>query len=105
MRPELISGSGTGTHGFDSAGPYTELQAGSYVFMDADYGRIKGEDADGLGFVPSLFVLATVVSVNRAGQVTVDAGTKALATNGPPPSVIIGAAPGASYRFTGRHER
>jgi D-serine deaminase-like pyridoxal phosphate-dependent protein len=101
LRPALVSGSGTGTHGFDSAGPYTELQVGSYLFMDADYGRIRGDEKGGLGFAPSLFVLATVVSVNRAGQVTVDAGTKALATNGPPPSVMLGVAPGATYRFTG----
>jgi D-serine deaminase-like pyridoxal phosphate-dependent protein len=101
LQPTIITGSGTGTHGFDSAGPYTELQVGSYLFMDADYGRIKGEQADGLGFTPSLFVLATVVSVNRSGQVTVDAGTKALATNGPPPAVLVGVAPGATYRFTG----
>jgi D-serine deaminase-like pyridoxal phosphate-dependent protein len=50
---------------------------------------------------PSLFVLATIVSVNRPGQVTVDAGTKALATNGPPPCHIIGAPLGATYKFAG----
>jgi len=101
LKPELITGSGTGTHRLDAGSPYTELQTGSYVFMDADYARIKDEQGQELAFTPSLFVLATVVSVNRSGQVTVDAGTKALATNGPAPCIIIGAPPGADYRFAG----
>jgi len=39
---------------------YTELQCGSYIFMDADYGR--NGDCDGEPtkvFEPSLFVWAT----------------------------------------------
>ncbi len=101
LPPPLITGSGTGTHRLDAEGPYTELQPGSYVFMDADYAAIKDAQGNGPPFMPSLFVLATVVSVNRPGEVTVDAGTKALATNGPPPCVIFGLAPGATYRFAG----
>ncbi|MGB6535790.1 MAG: hypothetical protein WBF58_07480 [Xanthobacteraceae bacterium] len=46
-------------------------------------------------------MLATVVSVNRPGQVTIDAGAKALATNGPPPCLILGAPIGSTYRFAG----
>ncbi len=101
LPPGLITGSGTGTFKLDAGGPYNELQVGSYVFMDADYARIKDDEGQELPFSPSLYVLATVVSVNRPGQVTVDAGTKALATNGPPPCRIIGAAPGATYKFAG----
>lgn len=97
----LVTGSGTGTYLQDAVGPYNELQAGSYVFMDADYARVVDEAGAGPSFAPSLFVLATVVSVNRPGQVTVDAGTKALATNGPPPCHIRGVGPGATYRFAG----
>jgi D-serine deaminase-like pyridoxal phosphate-dependent protein len=97
----IISGSGTGTWRQDACGPYNELQAGSYVFMDADYARIVDENGAGPAFEPSLFVLATVVSVNRPGEVTVDAGTKALATNGPAPCVIRGVPAGGSYRFWG----
>jgi D-threonine aldolase len=98
---ELISGSGTGTYRRDAAGPYNELQVGSYVFMDSDYARIVDESGAGPCFDPSLFVLATVVSVNIPGQVTVDAGSKALATNGPPPCNLVGAPKGSSYRFAG----
>jgi D-serine deaminase-like pyridoxal phosphate-dependent protein len=97
----VVSGSGTGTHAYDMAGPYTELQAGSYVFMDADYGRVRQDEGAPLPFAAALFVLATVVSANRDGQVTVDVGTKALAVNGPPPPLLIGAPDGSSYAFAG----
>ena len=97
----LITGSGTGTYQQDCEGPYNELQVGSYVFMDADYARIVDDEGQGPAFGASLFVLATVVSVNRPGQFTVDAGVKALATNGPPPCKFVGAPAGASYRFAG----
>jgi D-serine deaminase-like pyridoxal phosphate-dependent protein len=97
----IITGSGTGTQDLDASGPYTELQVGSYIFMDADYDRIRDEQDRPPPFEPSLFVLATVTSVNRPGEVTVDAGTKALATNGPAPVVLLGAPPGSRYRFAG----
>src|SRR5713101_2861958 len=35
-----ITGAGTGSFEFEAAsGVYTELQCGSYIFMNADYGR------------------------------------------------------------------
>lgn len=102
LKPGLITGSGTGAHMFDlDSGPYTELQVGSYALMDADYAAIKDEQGTGPDFLPALFVLGTVVSINRPGEVTVDAGTKALATNGPPPVHILGAPAGSTYRFAG----
>jgi D-serine deaminase-like pyridoxal phosphate-dependent protein len=101
LRPDIITGGGTGTHYEDKAGPYSELQVGSYIFMDSDYSRIVDETGAGLPFEPSLFVAATVVSVNRENEVTVDAGTKALATNGPPPHTMLGVAEGAVYGFAG----
>jgi D-serine deaminase-like pyridoxal phosphate-dependent protein len=102
LPPEIVSGSGTGASAFDlETGPYSELQVGSYVFMDADYGSIKGRNGERLPFDNSLFVLATVVSTNRPGQVTVDAGTKALAVNGPPPDRLIGVPEGSAYSFWG----
>lgn len=97
----IVSGSGTGAHAYDMDGPYTELQVGSFVFMDADYGRVRQDDGSPLPFASALFVLTTVVSANHDGQVTVDAGTKALAVNGPPPARFIGLASGATYAFAG----
>ena len=43
---EVVSGAGTGSFQFEAeSGVYTELQCGSYAFMDADYGRVQ--DAEG----------------------------------------------------------
>ncbi|MET0907020.1 MAG: DSD1 family PLP-dependent enzyme [Tardiphaga sp.] len=101
IKADIVTGSGTGACAFDIAGTFTELQVGSYLFMDADYGRLQGEGGAGLPFEPSLFVLATVTSVNRAGEFTVDAGVKAMAFNGPVPSLMPGVPDGATYRFGG----
>jgi D-serine deaminase-like pyridoxal phosphate-dependent protein len=102
LAPAIISGSGTGASAFDLDGDcYTELQPGSYVFMDADYGRLREHNGMPLPYDNTLFVLATVISVNRAGQVTVDAGTKALAVNGPPPDRLIGVPSASNYTFAG----
>jgi Putative serine dehydratase domain len=69
--------------------------------MDADYGAIRQADGQRLPFAQALFVLATVVSANQPGQITVDAGTKALATNGPMPDCFRGLPDGARYAFGG----
>jgi D-serine deaminase-like pyridoxal phosphate-dependent protein len=69
--------------------------------MDADYARVRQDDGSPLPFVPALLVLATVVSANRDGQITVDFGTKALAVNGPPPALLISVPDGATYAFAG----
>lgn len=77
---EVISGGGTGTFAEDAAlGALTELQPGSYVFMDGDYAR--NFSADGLPYRPfrqSLFVLTRVLRSPAADFVYVDAGVKAL---------------------------
>ena len=66
----VISGASTGTSQLKVAeGLYTELQAGSYLFMDSTYRAL------GLPFENSLFILTTVVSVNER-MVIVDAGVK-----------------------------
>ncbi|MGE0260859.1 MAG: DSD1 family PLP-dependent enzyme, partial [Alphaproteobacteria bacterium] len=84
-----ITGAGTGTFEFEAgSGVYTELQCGSYVFMDADYGR--NLDRDGRttdAFEHSLFVWATVMSRPNDERAIVDAGLKALAFDSGPPSV------------------
>ncbi|MCI0429815.1 MAG: alanine racemase [Rhodospirillales bacterium] len=42
LAPEIISGGGTGTHHLDfEQGPFTEVQAGSYHFMDKQYGAVE----------------------------------------------------------------
>ena len=95
----LVTGAGTGTHDIDAdAGVFTELQAGSYVFMDVEYADALREGRNALPFETSLFVQTAVVSVASAkapgGYVTTDAGLKCFATEGPRPRLMT-AAPGA----------
>ena len=77
----IVSGAGTGTFELEAAsGVYTELQAGSYCFMDGDYAANFEEDGRPFGtFQHSLFVLASVMSTARPGQAVLDAGHKAVA--------------------------
>src|SRR5262245_10173653 len=81
MRAEIVTGAGTGTYENEAAsGVYTELQAGSYIFMDADYARNKsgnGEPVD--TFEHALFVYATVMSAPAPERLVVDARLKAFA--------------------------
>ena len=74
----VVSGAGTGTFALEGAsGLWTELQAGSYVFMDTEYARIEGADGRPYAeFEHSLFVLASVMSVPAADRPIVDAGLK-----------------------------
>ena len=46
----IVGGAGTGTFEIEAAsGVYTEIQAGSYCFMDADYARNHGGISAGSG--------------------------------------------------------
>ena len=78
---ETVGGAGTGTFDIEAgSGVYNELQAGSYVFMDADYARNKRADGGRYDtFEHSLFVWATVMSTPIPERAVVDAGLKALA--------------------------
>ncbi len=79
----IVGGAGTGTFEIEShSGIYTEMQAGSYVFMDADYARnMDAEGAPIHTFRHALFVLATVMSAPKAGLAVLDAGHKAVAVD------------------------
>ena len=80
LRCELIGGAGTGTYPFESGSKiWNELQTGSYIFMDAEYGAIEGADGKAYAdFENSLFVLASVMSVAVPGRAVVDAGLKSF---------------------------
>ncbi len=94
---ETVTGGGTGTLLHDiEAGALNELQAGSYVFMDADYGRNLAEDGTAeTRFESALFVLATVMSHPNPQRAVLDAGLKALAMDSGPP--LLKGVPGATY--------
>jgi 3-hydroxy-D-aspartate aldolase len=76
----VVSGGGTGTYDIDPIyGPYSDIQAGSYAFMDGGY--LENRDADGnlrTDFELSLFVLATVMSRPSSGVAIIDCGTKGI---------------------------
>jgi 3-hydroxy-D-aspartate aldolase len=81
-RPTVISGGGSGSVGLDAkTGVFTELQAGSYVFMDVDYMRNQWDPTIQPDFRHSLFVLTTVMSQTSSDRAVVDAGLKALSVD------------------------
>jgi D-serine deaminase-like pyridoxal phosphate-dependent protein len=86
----IFSASGTGTSRIDlSVAELTELQAGSYALMDAEYLAIESQDgSDAADYHPALTMLTTVVSGPHGRQVTVDAGLKALYRDGGRPRVL-----------------
>jgi len=98
----IVSGGGTGTFNIDAdARVFTELQAGSYVFMDKQYAEVRIANAAPLPFETALFVQTTVISANMPGLVTTDAGLKAFATEAGAPVIHAGAPEGANYFFFG----
>jgi D-serine deaminase-like pyridoxal phosphate-dependent protein len=97
LRAEFVTGAGTGTYPLEStSGVYNEIQPGSYIFMDADYGRNLGEDGAPVHeFEQSLFILATVMSHSIPTRAVVDAGLKAHSVDSGMP-LVVGIA-GATY--------
>jgi len=76
---EVVTGGGTGTLPYDiRSGVYTEVQPGSYLFMDVDYAKNE-QDTQAPPFEIALFVLASVMSL-QDGRATLDAGLKAFST-------------------------
>jgi D-serine deaminase-like pyridoxal phosphate-dependent protein len=103
LKPATVTGGGTGTLALDCReGILTEHQAGSYIFMDVEYGAVTlgANDADA-AFATSLFLHSAVISKNVPGSATIDAGLKSLATDGPQPRVSDGAPTGTTYSFFG----
>jgi 3-hydroxy-D-aspartate aldolase len=98
----IVTGAGTGTFDLDpEARVFTELQVGSYIFMDVDYLRALEDGRNAPPFETALFLATAVVSANADGYVTTDGGLKSFATDGPAPEVSSGAPPGSQYRFFG----
>jgi D-serine deaminase-like pyridoxal phosphate-dependent protein len=98
---EILSGASTGTYNIDSyIDGMTEMQSGSYVFMDVEYRKIGGKgSAVYEDFAPALCVLSTVMH-RSSNKAIVDAGLKAFSTDrpfGPEPFGIDG----ITYEFAG----
>jgi 3-hydroxy-D-aspartate aldolase len=97
----IFSGGGTGTYNVQHLVPgFTDVQVGSYVFMDMQYLAIGSEAGHAVydDFASSLTVVATVVNNRFPGRLTTDAGAKALTLNVPHAGVI--GEPTADYAAT-----
>jgi 3-hydroxy-D-aspartate aldolase len=94
----IFSGGGTGTYNIQHLVPgFTDVQVGSYIFMDMQYLAIGSDDGDPVykDFEPSLTVLTTILNNRFPGRLTTDAGAKALTLNTPRAGVI--GEPGMDY--------
>jgi 3-hydroxy-D-aspartate aldolase len=104
LHPRIVSGGGTGSHDVDSEmGIFTELQVGSYVFMDVHYMDAVMRRNEAHPFEPALTVWGTVVSAAQRGFVITDVGLKEIdGAFGPiSPSIVNGAPAGACYSLVG----
>lgn len=75
-RIDVVTGGGTGTAEFCAGAGATEVQPGSFLFMDTDY-----RNALGTFYGNSLTILSTVLSSQGPQTVTIDAGLKSLTTD------------------------
>ena len=90
LNAEIFSGGGTGTYNIMTKVPgYTDVQVGSYVFMDAQYLDIGNESGDIFtDFAPSLTVMTTVLNTYFPNRLTTDAGHEGVDAEQADPIVI-----------------
>jgi D-serine deaminase-like pyridoxal phosphate-dependent protein len=94
---EIVSAGGTGTYMIAAKNPdITEVEAGSYIFMDTTYRQVLTD------FEPSLTVLATVTSRPVANRIVLDCGSKTLAGDHGTPA-LYGLPPAAKCRLSEEH--
>ncbi len=92
-----VTGGGTGTVEFDAASSvYTEIQPGTYVFMDEHYGTNGW--AGTLRLRQSLFIAATIMSTCKPGRAVCDVGLKGVAVDSGLPRVSQSAG-GDRFRY------
>jgi D-serine deaminase-like pyridoxal phosphate-dependent protein len=89
LASETVTGAGTASYRFEmESGVFTELQVGTYVFMDVDYTNNRAEDGGPFrDFEQSLFVYTMVVSRPVPQRVVTDAGNRAVSLDSGLPSV------------------
>ncbi len=96
MTCTTIAGAGTGSFLIEAASDlYTELQVGSYIFMDADYARNDWQSSGMPQFEHSLFVWTSVMSVAGDSHAVVDAGLKASSVDSGMP--VVADHPGVTF--------
>ena len=102
LAPAIVTGGGTGTHDIDpELGIFTENQAGTYVFMDINYGHTVLRRDGTVPFSTSLFVRTSVISNAQSGFVITDAGIKEISREPFGPVIASGAPADATYDLVG----
>ena len=92
---DVVTTGGTGTAEFCAAHEaVTEVQPGSFAFMDADY-----LDTGGIPYESSLVAIATVISRPAPDRAVIDAGLKTLSDDSGPARLV--GVPGWSYQHGG----
>lgn len=77
---KIVSGGSTGTYNIDHENGLTELEAGSYVFMDTAYFAVGGKTDEKVytDFAGALTVITTIDSKRHPKMATIDYGNKAM---------------------------
>lgn len=90
LQLEIVTGGGTGTYDTEGAiAGMTDIQPGSYIFMDRQYREIGGRSGPVYeDFAIALTVLATVMSGPAASRLVLDAGLKALSNDAGPAAAL-----------------
>jgi 3-hydroxy-D-aspartate aldolase len=104
LAPRIVSGGGTGTHDIDAQlGVFTELQVGTYVFMDVFFDNLQLRDDGARPFDTALSVYGTIISSASDGFVITDVGAKEIDGyhSEPDPVILSGAPPGSRYSLVG----
>jgi D-serine deaminase-like pyridoxal phosphate-dependent protein len=92
---DVVTTGGTGTAEFCARHEsVTEVQPGSFMFMDADY-----LDTAGVPYQPALAAIATVISRPTPDRAVIDAGLKTLSSDSGP--ARLADTPGWSYHHAG----
>jgi len=101
VRADIVTGGGTGTYDIDvGIERLTDLQVGSYIFMDEEYRQVGGADSDRFkGFDLALTVACTAISQPQPSTITVDGGYKAFASDSVNP--VCDGRPELQFRFAG----
>lgn len=92
LNVEIFSGGGTGTYNMmDKIPGFTDVQIGSYLFMDHQYMVIGSATNQELydDFAPSLTVMATIINTSYENRLVTDTGSKAMTLN-QPPAIVVG---------------
>lgn len=98
---DVLTGGGTGTYDIDrEVAAITDLQVGSYIFMDEEYRQIGSKHAARFeDFQVSLTIACTAISRPMANCITFDGGYKAMASDTVPP--VTDDFADTKYRFAG----